>query len=118
MYSLGVMVWVILAGGLIQHSEPIPPTMVGRMGHGQDYKALYNDWQLIRESIMKPDARVAPALVDPAKDFVLRLVTKAPGQRLDHRRIREHAFMQPLRLPRVGARRAEVVTWIQGPPSD
>jgi len=109
LYSLGVLTWVLFTGGLRNHTEPQPP--MGRMKHGADFQAHYQDCALLARCIASPDRHNARALGQDARDFVVRLIDRHPGTRMRHSQIRAHEFLQPLQLPAFNALRPVVDAW-------
>lgn len=112
LYSFGALIWVLLTGGHPAISEPAPPC--SRMRHGTDYRALFEDWQILRDCMTNPThaGYRGPSLEPDAKDLVLNLTLRKPKKRLDHAGIRNHAFLRPLELPAAGARRDSVEAWL------
>merc|ERR1711988_1036002 len=52
LYSLGVLVWVVLTGGLTTSIDPVPPT--GRMRRQMDFDAYLQDWKLLANCLTSP----------------------------------------------------------------
>lgn len=112
LYSFGVLIWVMLTGGVVSFVDPAPPTMIGRMTHANDYKALFKDVELLTQCVKNPDPRVAQQIHGDAQDFVLQLINKRPANRPNHEGIRKHAFMAALNLPPLGARPEVIDEWL------
>merc|ERR1712137_167250 len=99
LYSLGVLTFVVLTGGVIGASEPRPPC--ANMAHSLDIGPLLNNWQLISSSVKEPVSNnVFELPSENAKHFVLMLTDRSSGHsQLTHEDLREHPFMQLLGIP-------------------
>lgn len=98
LYSFGVLVWVLLTGGILSAKDPRPPCE-------SRFALLGKNWQLLKKSVIKPEANDAQALPSgDAKDFVLRCIDRSPGYTLlTHNDIRKHFIFRELpALPRYG----------------
>lgn len=116
LYSYGVLVWLLLAGGVSSEEEPQPP--IGEMQHQQHYRALFDDWKKLVEAASLRHTSSA-SFDDDARDLVLKLVTDSPAKRLDHAHIRAHPLLEPLALPRRLEGPHAVRTWLaRFPPLD
>lgn len=110
LYSLGVLVWVILTGGLVNRTEPIPP--IGKMRAPDDFRAHFQDVNLLNACLMNPERNFARPLTADAKDFVQCLTKRAPSDRMRHDAIRRHRFLRPLNLPPFDAGELAVKLWL------
>eukprot|EP00929_Paragymnodinium_shiwhaense_P000604 TRINITY_DN100858_c0_g1_i1.p1 TRINITY_DN100858_c0_g1~~TRINITY_DN100858_c0_g1_i1.p1 ORF type:complete len:1243 (-),score=178.83 TRINITY_DN100858_c0_g1_i1:89-3817(-) len=111
LYSLGVLVWVLLTGGLIHKSEPVPP--LGQMRHPTDFQAHFQDWLLLAQCVARPERNHARPLPEDASDFVAKLTHRAPDARMSHVEIRRHRLLQSLQLPAFDARPQCVEAWME-----
>lgn len=111
LYSLGVLTWVILTGGLVTRSDVAPP--MGQRQHPTDFEAHFKDAELLLQCIHEPERNRARKMKEHPRDFVARLVSDKPEQRLNHDEIRGHRFMQVLALPRYGAPLVDVEEWLK-----
>lgn len=112
LYSYGVLVWVLLTGGITTSAEPVPPMQ--QMRHRGDFDAHLQDWLLLAHCISEPERHAALPLEQDGRDFVGRLVQQQPTDRFCHGEIRQHAFIQPLRVPAFDASPEEVKAWLSG----
>jgi len=110
MFSLGVVVWLILTGGLSAKREPQPPSNVRTMQDGQDYGALYDDWKLLQDVVRDESGTSALPVTGDAQDFVLHLIAESSAERLDHAAARAHPYLQSLSLPSV--KTPAVLEWL------
>jgi len=114
LYSLGVLSWVLLTGGLLScQGTPRPPVGIFKTNHAEPcFKGLLNNWKMLKacvESPAKNDARPLPC--PEAADFVLKLTNRGlDHQKPTHDDIRNHALMQHLRLPDYGT---PLVDWLE-----
>jgi len=108
MYSLGVLIWVLLSGGV--GGLPAGAVTAKRK---LPFSAYYNDWRCLREHVENPREHNVQSLDPDAKSLVLSLVCQSPMERLDHSGIRQHPFMRSVgRLPPFSATLAEVEGWL------
>jgi len=112
LYSLGVLTWVLLTGGLTWTSEPVPP--LGKAQHGRDFQAHFDDCVRLQRCLTHPKQNFARPLVEDASDFVTRLTYRNPKNRMRHTDIRGHAFIQPVQLPDLQAPPDVVKSWCHG----
>jgi len=104
LYSLGVLIWLLLTGGVAYALEPMPPSGVEAMQHAGDYRALFEDWRRLQESVSwtaeSGDVlHCGSAMASDALDLTLKLVQRKPRARLDHSGVRAHPFIASLELP-------------------
>lgn len=109
LYSLGVLSWVLLTGGVTNRPEPQPP--MGRMRHGGDFQAHFQDCLLLARCIHSPERNFARPLKTDARDFVVRLIDRQPDTRMKHIQIRDHRFLRPAGLPAFDSQRSVVDAW-------
>jgi serine/threonine protein kinase len=110
LYSMGVLGWVALTGGLTNSMDALPPLGVPR--YKNDFRAHDEDWLLLARCIASPEGHLALPLSDVARDLIARLTHQTPVNRPKHAEIRSHRFMQPLNLPSFDARLKEVEAWL------
>lgn len=110
LYSLGVLVWVLLTGGLTKKQEPVPP--MGVMRHNMDFEAHFTDCRMLAQCIAEPEQHNARRMKENPRDFVARLTHERPDQRLNHEDIRNHRFFQVLGLPTFEAPPSAVEAWL------
>lgn len=109
-YSLGVVLWVLLTGGL-KRTPAYPPMRA--MAHEHDYEVLAGNSKMLEQAINHPLRNGARLLPDAAsRELVLKLTSERMASRLDHEQIRSHRFMEP--LPAQGAHVQEVERWLRG----
>lgn len=111
LYSLGVLVWVLVTGGLTNSISPAPPK--GRPIFANDFQAFANDWQRLTTCISAPEDNHSRPLARVASDFILGLVQGEPLDRFGHSEIRNHNFMAALELPGPDAATSAVQAWLQ-----
>lgn len=109
LYSLGVLVWVMLTGGLKTSSDPLPP--LGKMRHQTDFEAHFADCQRLKQCVEDPERHHAQRLREDARDFVLKLTQRRPADRMRHKQIREHRMLESLRMPPYEAAPTTVDAW-------
>lgn len=112
LYSLGVLTWLCFTGGITNSPEPVPP--LGRMRRQMDFEAHLQDWLLLAQCVANPEQHHSIPLPEDVRDFVSHLTYQRPDNRLRHKDIREHKFMQPLELPNFDAQPQAVQAWING----
>lgn len=110
MFSLGVLVWILLSGGLSTHQEPQPPSNFRGMWDPQHFEALYNDWKLFQDVVKDQSGVLAPPVTGNARDFVLQLTGLDSAGRLDHDGARAHPYLRQLNLP--SAKSDAVLKWL------
>jgi len=114
LYSLAVLVYVLLTGGVRDADDAQPPcakmTKQGREGLMQ----LTKNWELLKAAIEQPDSEGAgPMPSDESKDFVLRLTDRSKGHlKLSHEDVRRHPFFRNVNLPPAGDGPA-TVEWLE-----
>mmetsp|Transcript_28409 Transcript_28409/g.94316 ORF Transcript_28409/g.94316 Transcript_28409/m.94316 type:complete len:325 (-) Transcript_28409:240-1214(-) len=108
LYSLGVLIWVLLTGGLSVLC--LPP--MSRFDAGDRFRVLAQDWKSLRRHVEEGTPR---ALTPAEADLVLRLVTETPAQRMSRDEFREHELLQPLHLPALTTGVAGVEEWLDRP---
>lgn len=112
LYSLGVLVWVMLTGGLVDATQPVPP--LGKMRHKRDFAAHYRDCILLAQCLDHPARNGARALPsDAARDFVASSTRREARHRMRHKEIRQHPFIQPLGLPKFQESITAVEVWLE-----
>mmetsp|Transcript_33810 Transcript_33810/g.97163 ORF Transcript_33810/g.97163 Transcript_33810/m.97163 type:complete len:732 (-) Transcript_33810:191-2386(-) len=112
LYSLGVLIWVVLTGGLLE-TPALPPC--NHMSNDHDFEALSANCKLLEQCIRDPlcaGAREMPS-ADSAS-FVQALIQENPARRPSHEKIRTHPFMKRLRLPPASARSDVIEGWLAG----
>mmetsp|Transcript_52753 Transcript_52753/g.122772 ORF Transcript_52753/g.122772 Transcript_52753/m.122772 type:complete len:762 (+) Transcript_52753:2-2287(+) len=114
LYSFGVLIWVLLTGGVTNLPDPQPP--MGRMRHGKDFQAHYQDHKLLAACVRQPERNHARPLSSDERDFVLHLIDRRPEARMKHPQIRKHRLLQGLSLPVYDAPRSVVDAWCYAPP--
>merc|ERR1719215_94115 len=110
LYSLGVLIWVLLTGGLRSDPEPVPP--YGWRNGVTDIRALYGDCQVLARCLGLPCPNDAVKLPSEASDFIARLTLQRREQRMDHAQVRDHQFLRPLQLPDRTAAFHDVEDWL------
>lgn len=109
-YSLGVLMWVLLTGGMTNASWPMPPTDAGRFAG--DFGPLKQDWQLLELCMSDPETSHARPVEDAvAKDLITKLTHKDSDDRLGVSQIRSHWYIASLNPPAADACHAEVRSW-------
>ncbi|CAK0833380.1 unnamed protein product [Prorocentrum cordatum] len=115
LYSLGVLVWVLLTGGVTTNAvEPCPP--VNTRKNNLDFGAHNDDFKLLAACLKYPQRYNAQALSQDPKDFVARLTERSPDRRMTHQQIRQHPLLLPLGLPSFRDGPSRVGRWLQGAP--
>jgi len=109
LYSFGVLVWVLYSGGVTYDLNPRPPWGVRK--NASDFKAHLQDYQHLADCLNKPERNGAIQIPEDAKQFVASLTGYRPGSRADHKAIRNHRFIQPLKLPSPSAGRDQIEEW-------
>jgi len=105
-YSLGVLLWVLLTGGVNGRGNP-PHHSVGN-----DIWVHRGDHQLLRRAVDNPrenSARPTPA--GPARELVEQLIAPDSSQRGTHSCIRNHPFLSHIDIPDHSAASAQVTAW-------
>jgi serine/threonine protein kinase len=92
LYSLGVLAWVVLTGGVQSSKEPQPPVPVAQDGFGLDGWEALTCWQRF-EACLDDDAY---SISQKARDFIQRLTQREPERRMKHDRIRRHSIFGSL----------------------
>ncbi|CAE7251173.1 Hunk [Symbiodinium sp. CCMP2592] len=108
LYSLGVLVWVLLTGGLLNKADPLPP--MGKMRYAGDFQAHLKDCEMLKRCLEQPESNGARRMRPMEQDFVAKLIPRQPLERLCHQDIREHPLLNG-QLPTYSATWAEVTTW-------
>eukprot|EP00439_Symbiodinium_sp_Y106_P033436 s839_g4.t1 len=108
LYSLGVLVWVLLTGGLLNKADPLPP--MGKMRYAGDFQAHLKDCEMLKRCLEQPESNGARRMRPVEQDFVAKLIPRQPLERLCHQDIREHPLLNG-QLPTYSATWAEVTTW-------
>lgn len=111
LFSLGVLIWIILTGGLKEYSTPQPPSNFRRMTCRMDVPALFDDWRLLHEVVSDQSGTVAPPVQGAAQELVLDLISRNPAERPSHREIRLHENVQRLQLPPFASANDAVSKW-------
>ncbi|CAK9106259.1 cGMP-dependent protein kinase 2 (cGK 2) (cGK2) (cGMP-dependent protein kinase II) (cGKII) [Durusdinium trenchii] len=83
LYSLGVLTWVLLSGGLVNVEPPQPPT--GQRRTVNDFRAHAQDCDLLLRCLEDPRSNGALRLRRHEQDFVAKLIDRRPERRLSHR---------------------------------
>lgn len=92
LYSLGVLAWVLLTGGVADCEEPAPPC-----------NGIDEEWELLARCLADPAGNRALCLHETALDLVTALTRRQPEQRPRHEGVRAHSyFAGTLRLPEGG----------------
>jgi len=114
LYSLGVLIWTLLTGGVTNECDPMPPRgRTGRRRGGRDYSVHFEDWHKLAECVKDPYNHHARPLEESAQELVSDLIQRAPFHRPGHQEIRNYNFMRMLRLPLIQDGPAEVEEWLQ-----
>merc|ERR1719265_972512 len=103
LYSLGVMLWVMLTGGVSNSWRPCnPPCAEWRP---PNFEPLLNNWQKLQEAMTNPQAYSVPAVFDPrVEDLILRLTQRGENWKdLSHTAVRQHPLVESLCLPGIRA---------------
>eukprot|EP00931_Biecheleriopsis_adriatica_P076307 TRINITY_DN50028_c0_g1_i1.p1 TRINITY_DN50028_c0_g1~~TRINITY_DN50028_c0_g1_i1.p1 ORF type:complete len:1105 (+),score=179.75 TRINITY_DN50028_c0_g1_i1:37-3315(+) len=111
LYSLGVLVWVVMTGGLLNKRDPLPP--IGRMRFQGQFSAHFRDCEMLVNCLTHPEANGARSLGSLPHDFVTKLVRRRPVERMRHDAIRQHSFLKDLKLPPYDAHWSEVDRWVR-----
>ncbi|CAK9001383.1 unnamed protein product [Durusdinium trenchii] len=112
LYSLGVLTWVLLSGGLVNVEPPQPPT--GQRRTVNDFRAHAQDCDLLLRCLEDPRSNGALRLRRHEQDFVAKLIDRRPERRLSHRQIRAHRMISELpNLPKYEAPSDEVKRWVE-----
>jgi len=112
LFSLGVLTWIVLTGGLTTIKEPVPP--LGKRRHPVDYEAHFEDHEKLAQCIAMPESNGARSLKrKEEKEFILRLISRCPQDRMRHPQIRNHALLQHLQIPAYDAPKQAVEEWLQ-----
>jgi len=93
-YSLGVLTWVTLSGGLKGLGKPLPPTA----GWGQDFRSYSSDWKLLHDAMRRPGSAKA-LLPASAGDFIAAVTHERPEHRPDCQELRTYKFFFEQCLP-------------------
>eukprot|EP00434_Breviolum_minutum_P036100 symbB.v1.2.031973.t1/scaffold3719.1/size53090/1 len=101
LYSLGVLTWVLLSGGLMNVEPPGPPT--GRRRLANDFRVHAKDFRLLQKCLEDPPSNGAIGLGPQEQDFVARLTAERPERRLSHGAIRQHQLFRGLTIPAMDA---------------
>jgi len=114
-YSYAVLLWLVLTGGLSQHSEPQPPTEVRRMSMADfelgNFSVLFDDWRNLAALVSDGNSCLAPALLGDAQSLVLATLRQNPEERLGACGIRAHPYMVGIGLPQAGADAQSLQQW-------
>jgi serine/threonine protein kinase len=105
LYSLGVLAWVLLTGGVADQDDPMPPT-----------NPLEEDWMVLAEHLAAPagpGGGAAGILVEPALGLVRQLTSRNPDERPQHNEIRQHPYIAAVHPPTVGASRSVFAAWMK-----
>lgn len=117
-YSLGVLLWILLTGGVNGNGHP----PAGQ--YGGNYHRHEMDYLLLRECLERPrDSHARPIPRGPARDLVRMLTSENFERRGKHRDVREHPFMEGVFALNTGsgegqqlvsnASYEEVVEWVR-----
>lgn len=116
LYSLGVLTWVLLSGGLVNVEPPQPPTGQSR---GNDFRVYAKDFRLLQRCLEDSPSNGALRLQRNQQDFVAKLISQRPQDRLSHRQIRAHPLIKSLaELPSLEAPSSLVEQWVEESVSD
>lgn len=111
LYSLAVLIWMLLTGGLTKTSKPRVPR--SRPHFASDYKVFVDDWLLLRKCISEPEQNHSRPLPPVARNLLLGLAQREPVDRYGHQEIRDHEFMGALELPAPDAATSVVEAWLR-----
>jgi hypothetical protein len=90
LYSLAVLVWVLLTGGIISSpKDPHPPC-------ASQFTKLEKNWEKLRDCVNEPKKNDSEALPSAeARDFILRCTDRSPGYTpVTHKDVREHSMFR------------------------
>jgi serine/threonine protein kinase len=107
-YSLGVLTWVLVTGGLKSKTQyPQPPC-------GEDIPAMTTNWLRVKACVDDPSRNDAhPVDDDNVRNFILTLIDRAPAAaKVETPFLRNHALFEGLAIPGFGADAAEVERWL------
>jgi len=112
LYSLGVLFWTVLTGGLVD-SPGIPPCIRVEQ-HFAGFAPYKENWKLIRNCVRDPYSNGArPMPCAGSGDLVLKLTRENPQARLDYVALRKHPYTRQMSLPPADAQRDVIETWLQ-----
>lgn len=103
MYSLGVLIFVLLTGGVADREEPSPPV-----------NQIDEDWELMERSLADPSTYAAELLGEHPCDLIKKLIKREPAERPTHDDIRSHPLLEHLWFPERAADAEAVKVWLQG----
>merc|ERR1712032_934116 len=93
-YSLGVLTWVTLSGGLKDYHKPVPPTG----GSGHMFESYASDWKLLQNALRNPESAKSLLPAD-AVDFIAAMTHERPEYRPDCQELRTNRFFFEQCLP-------------------
>lgn len=118
LYSLGVLIWILMTGGLESDPNCLPP-----MAPEPDFEAHHDDYKLLADCLTRagrePGAYkheiwgYARKLRPELRDFVLQLVHRWQSSRPDHQAIRQAKLLAPIMLPGHEAPPRDVEDWLK-----
>jgi len=113
-YSLGVLVWVLVSGGLLNRPGQPPCEEFTRV---EEIYKLQENWKLLKKAIEDPEAEGArPVPFDELeiKDFILKLTNrKKDYEKVDRDFIHNHRLFENMFLPVDAANLDEVAGWLE-----
>jgi len=113
LYSFGVLLFVLYTGGVTYKSDPQPPIAKANPKRRGDFLVHADDWRLLNQCLIEPEASGALPLDSSTKNLVARLVQRRPDKRPTHTEIRQHQLMQDTKLPDAGAKPEQVDAWLR-----
>jgi len=112
LYSFGVLIWMLLAGGLKDATKTYKPPCASNW---QPWYLipLKSNWQKLHAVIDDPVANnVAPLMDEWAKDLICKLTYRGGDWKdIRHVDLRQHHYFEASRLPPLGASGMELEQW-------
>jgi serine/threonine protein kinase len=93
-YSLGVICWAMLSGGVTEHSQVVPPVT----GVGQNFSSYRDDWKALHSCYQNPK-RARREVNEDALKVIQAMTDRIPGKRPRACELREYQFFKSLGLP-------------------
>eukprot|EP00929_Paragymnodinium_shiwhaense_P004417 TRINITY_DN10533_c0_g1_i1.p1 TRINITY_DN10533_c0_g1~~TRINITY_DN10533_c0_g1_i1.p1 ORF type:complete len:1124 (+),score=158.78 TRINITY_DN10533_c0_g1_i1:745-4116(+) len=113
LYSMGVLTWVAYTGGILNRTDPCPPSSWGSSSQ-KGYQSLYEDYKILQSAVKNPQRNNSIPVTDTAaKDLIMQLVQRWPGSRPTHKEVRKCALFRHLGLPSLGMRPNAVRSWCE-----
>jgi len=111
LYSFGVLVWLLQTGGLKHLSFPCPP--ISKRAPHEGIEKHVQDCHLLARCVADPERNYSERLGSDKKDFVQRLISENPANRMNHEQIRNHKYFKTFEVPSFHAPPACVEDWVQ-----